>query len=347
MSWDEVLDQYGLLIEKKIEECFSEALNMAYAYHPFVAEVYDVLKGFVFRKGKRLASCSTLLTYKGYKGKMDDRILKACVGIELYRHCILVHDDLVDRDEFRRGERTIHKMFSSGHDERFGEGVAVFLGDLVYALAVEAILDSGFGEDRLAKVLTALSEAYREVNESQILDLLFERRDVDVDEWYVMASKRAASLFRVTMLTGAILGGASERDLEMLGEAAINIGYAFDIQDDMIDTYASADQYGRPPCRDLPLGKKPLHVVCTLSSPDRERSEALRRLLGKELSKEEVERAKSLIAESGGLEAAKEKSRSHAEKAKELIAKTHLNTETKEFFSSFISYIEESLEWYK
>jgi len=285
--------------------------------------------------------------YSGYRTEVDDRILKVCVGIELYRHCILIHDDLIDRDDFRRGERTVHKMFSERRDERFGEGIAVFLGGIVYALAIEAIMNSSFEEDKLAKVLHNLSKGYREVNESQILDMLFEDKDANVDEWYVMASKRAASLFKVTMLVGAILGGAPERDLRILKEAALNIGYAFDIQDDIIDTYATADQYGRPPCRDLTLGKKPLHVVYALSSQSREKSEALRRLLGKKLSAEEIELAKLMIKDSGGLEASKERSKAHAEKAKTLIAKTGLNEETKKFFDSFINYIEESLEWYK
>ena len=347
MSWEATLDHYGSLIEREIEEYFSEALSNAYDYHPFTAEVYRSLEEFVLRRGKRLASCSTLLTYSGYTNRIDDRILKVCVGVELYRHCILIHDDLVDRDELRRGEATVHKMFSDQCDERFGEGVAVFLGDMVYALAAKAILDSGFEEGKLAAVLKVLFEGYREVNESQILDLLFEHRDVSVEEWYAMASKRAASLFRVTMLAGVILGDAPKTDLELLKEAAVNIGCAFDIQDDIIDTYASPEQYGRPPCRDLALGKKPLHVVFALGSQNREKSEDLRRLLGKELTAEEIEQARLIIRESEGLKAAKARSKEHAERAKALIEKTKLNRETKEFFCSFINYIEESLEWYK
>jgi len=347
MSWEKILDQYSSIIEEKLGEYFSEVSDKAKFYHPFIGEVYGALREFVLRKGKRLASCSTLLTYMGYTNKIDDEILKVSIGIELYRHCILIHDDLIDRDDFRRGGRTVHKTFSERRDERFGEGVAVFLGDIVYAMAVEAIVNSGFEEDKLTTVSNVLAEGYREVNESQILDMLFEKKDVNIDEWYIMASKRAASLFKVTMLTGAILAGALERELRTLEEAALNVGYAFDIQDDIIDTYATADQYGRPPCGDLTLGKKPLHVVCALNSQNREKSEALSKLLGRRLNAEEIELARLIIKESGGLEAAKERSKAHAKKAKSLLADTRLNEETMEFFVSFIDYIEESIEWYK
>jgi geranylgeranyl pyrophosphate synthase len=143
------------------------------------------------------------------------------------------------------------------------------------------------------------------------------------------------------------LGGASDRDLKLLEDSAINIGYAFDIQDDIIDTYASEDQYGRPPCRDLALSKKPLHVIYALNSGDEARSRALRNLLGRKLNQHEIKQARRIIRESGGLEKAKRLSNKHAEKAKSLISKTTLSEETKEFFCSFIRYVEGSLEWYK
>ena len=348
MGWEETLEDYEVMIEEKLKEYFDEIRRDVRRYHPFIDDVYSNLEEYVLRGGKRLASCSTFLTYKGYTGKADDNILRVCVGIEIYRHCILVHDDLVDMDTFRRGGRTIHQTFMETYGRRFGDSVAVFLGNIAYSLASHAIIDSGFPEEKIVKSLLLLSDGYREVNESQILDLLFEYKNVDLDEWRIMASKRAASLFKVTMLTGAILSDAPEEDLKRLEEAAVNIGYAFDIQDDIIDTFADEKQYGRPPCRDIILGKKPLHVICALNSTDPEGSRALKALLGKKsLNLDDISLVRDLIRKSGGLEAAKTVSRRHAETAKRLIAQTNMRDDVKEFFSSLISYIEESLDWYK
>jgi geranylgeranyl pyrophosphate synthase len=338
-------------MEERLKKFLTKTVKEAEAYHPFIANVYSDLEEFVLRKGKRLASCSTLLTYKGYTGKVDDGILDVCVGIELYRHAILVHDDLVDMDNLRRGGSTLHKKFMKSYEPytpRFGEGTAIFAGNIAYSLALKSMLDSDFTEEKTNRVLLLLSEGYRQVNESQILDLLFEFRDVDINEWTVMARKRAASLFKVTMLAGAILAGAPEKDYQMLGEVAENMGYSFDIQDDIIDSFAPRNQYGRPPCLDIAKGKKPLHVIYALNSAERMKSEALRCLLGKlNLNRGEIELVRSIIRESGGLDAAKEKSRKHAEQAKALLTETSLSDEVKEFFKSFISYIEESLDWYK
>jgi len=351
MSWEKTLDHYGAVIEERLKKFLDKTVEEAADYHPFIETVYSDLEEFVFRKGKRLASCSTLLTYKGYTGKVDDRILNVCVGIELYRHAILVHDDIVDMDDQRRGGNTLHKKFTDSYNPyntRFGEADAIFTGNIAYALATRAIMNSGFPEETVNRVLLLLSEGYRAVNESQILDLLFEYKDVDVNEWRVMASKRAASLFKVTLLAGAILGDASEKDLSLLGEAAENMGYSFDIQDDIIDSFAPKDHYGRSPCLDISKNKKPLHVIYALNSEDQTKSEALKCLLGKEfLNMGEIELARKLLRESGGLDAAKQASRKHAEQAKAFITQTSLSDDVKEFFSSFIGYIEESLNWYK
>ncbi len=351
MSWEKTLDHYGAVIEERLKTFLDKTVEEAGDYHSFIENVYSDLEEFVLRKGKRLASCSTLLTYKGYTGTVDEKILNVCVGIELYRHSILVHDDIVDMDDQRRGESTLHKKFTDSYNPyntRFGEATAIFTGNIAYALATHAIMNSGFPETKVGRVLLLLSEGYRAVNESQILDLLFEHKDVDINEWRVMAGKRAASLFKVTMLTGAILGDAPEKELSLLEEAAENMGYSFDIQDDIIDSFAPKEEYGRSPCLDISKNKKPLHVIYALNSADQTKSEALKCLLGKQfLNMGEIELARTLLRESGGLDAAKQTSKKHAKQARALISQTSLTEDVKEFFNSFILYIEESLNWYK
>lgn len=348
MDWKRVLEEYGIMIEETVEKILLKTMKEVENYHPFVKDAYSCLKEFTLRKGKRLASCSTLVTYKGYADTVDEKILNVCAGIEIYRQSILVHDDLIDREEVRRGGRTIHRAFSGLFDERLGEGAAVFLGNIAYALVAQTIMGSGFSKEKVVETLLLLSKGYREVNESQMLDLLFEYRDVGVEEWRIMASKRAASLFKVTMVSGGLLGDAPREDLELLKEAAVNIGYAFDIQDDIIDTYASEEEYGRPPCGDIRLGKKPLHIVYAMKSPDEELRSFLKSLRGKvSLSRQEVEKARELVRRSNGLENAKKVSKGHAEEARRLIAETSMRREAKDFFSHIITYIENSLEWYR
>jgi len=351
MSWEKTLDTYDAIIDDRLKTFLDKATKEATSYHPFIGNVYGDIREFILRKGKRLASCSTLLTYKGYMGEIDEKILCVCIGIELYRHAILVHDDMVDLDDQRRGGNTMHKKFMnkySPYDNRFGDGTAVFAGNIAYALALRKIIDSGFPQKTINKVLRLTSEGYKDVNESQILDLLFEQKDVSVKEWEIMASKRAATLFKVTLLTGAILAGASEGDLQLLKKAAENMGYSFDIQDDIIDSFAKKEEYGRSTCLDISKNKKPLHIIYALKSENPKKAEALKCLLGKQfLSYGEKDLVRQLLKESGGLAAAKKSSKKYAQQARELITQTCLTEDVKEFFNSFIQYIEQSLDWYK
>ena len=342
MDYDDVLDDFGGIIEKDLTKQLDIAVKVAREYHPFMAEVYEAMREFVLRDGRRLASCSTLMVYQGYTGGIDNRIVRACTGLELYRHSILVHDDIVDVEDLRRGGETLHRIFGKPFGERFGAGTALFAGNILYALGLQAVLESGFESDEIAKVARLFSSEFRDVNDSQILDQLFEHRNPSAAEWNVMASKRASSLFRASLLTGAILARAPEKDIEKLAGAGEHIGFAFDIQDDIIDTFATKEQYGRDPCGDISKRKKPLHIVLAL-----ERDRRLAALLGKGPAGINVEEIQSLIRYSGALEAAKSVSREHAKKAERLVIQTGMSDAAKGFFVSFIRYVDESLEWYK
>jgi geranylgeranyl pyrophosphate synthase len=344
MVYTELLDSFGGIIENDLTKQLDELRKQASDYHPFLGNVYQAAEEFVLRGGRRLSSCTTLMVYKGYANQFNDGIIKASSGVELFRHSILVHDDIADIELQRRGGKTMHRIFEEGYDEHFGAGTALFVGNILYALAIKSVLESGFDHGKLIDAVNLFSSGFKDVNESQILDMLFEYKEPDADEWRTMASKRAASLFRTSMLTGSILAQAPERDCKILEEAAMHIGYAFDIQDDIIDTFASQEQYGREPCGDITKRKKPLHLILALK---KDRRLALIMEKGGALSKEDILSIQDLIRGCEALDEAKYISRDHARMAIDMISETNMNNEAKDFFASFIGYVAESLEWYK
>ena len=344
MDYTDVLDSYGAIIEEDLKSRLDEMVRDGQKYHPFLADVYDATREFVQRGGRRLSACSTLIVYQGFTGQIDERIVRVCSGIELYRHSILIHDDIVDAEEKRRGGDTLHKTIAREFDERFGVASAMFAGNILYAQAIECLMQSGFEQDKLVDAAKLLAAEFRAVNESQILDMLFEYKDPDVKEWEVMAGRRAASLFKASMLVGAILASATEKDREQLLIAARHIGFAFDIQDDIIDTFATQEQYGRVPCGDIGKRKKPLHVILALQKEKR-----LAEIMQEErcLNGAEIKYVQSLIRDCGALDEAKSFSREHADQAEKMIARTGLNQDAKDFFISFIRFVDQRLDWYK
>jgi geranylgeranyl pyrophosphate synthase len=344
MDYTQVLDRYGTIIESDLKEQFLGLAKESESYHPFISQVNRALEEFVLRRGRRLAACSTLMVYKGYAGNIDARVIKACSAVELYRHSILLHDDIVDAEMERRGGMTMHRSLGALYDERFGAGAAIFAGNILFALAIKSLLQSGFSPDKLVAAARLVSSEFKDVNESQIIDLLFEYKVPEVEEWEMMAGKRAASLFKASMLTGGMLARAPERDLSLLAEAARHIGYAFDIQDDIIDTYASREQYGRDPCGDIAKRKKPLHITLALKKDGRM---AMTMDSGREITGDGIREIQEIIRDCGALDEAKSISREHAKQAEDLISMTMMNQESKDFFVSFIRYVDESLDWYK
>jgi geranylgeranyl pyrophosphate synthase len=344
MDYTKLLDSYGSVIESDLKEQFAGLMKEGKSYHPFIADTYEAVEEFVLRGGRRLSACSTLMVYKGYTNKIDEAIVKISSGIELYRHSILVHDDIADDETMRRSGRTLHEIFADGRDAHFGTGSAIFAGNILYSLAIKSVLNSGFDHGQLAKVLDLISSDYRDINESQMLDLLFEYKEPSTTEWQVMAGKRAASLFRTSLLAGAVPAQAPVKDMGILEDAARHIGYAFDIQDDIIDTFASKEQYGRDPCGDITKRKKPLHIIIAL-----ERDRHLRSIMEgeDELNASKIREIQEIVRSSGALDAAKSTSREHAKEAERLIAMTSMNEEAKDFFISFIKYVDESLDWYR
>ncbi len=344
MDYTDVLDRYGTIIEEDLKRRLDEMVIDGQKYHPFLGDVYDATCEFVLRGGRRLSACSTLIVYQGFAGNIDERIVRVCSAIELYRHSILIHDDIVDEEDRRRGAETLHKTIAKGFDERFGVASAMFAGNILYALAIECLLKSGFEQNKIVDATKLLATEFQAVNESQILDMLFEYKEPDVKEWEVMAARRAASLFKASMLVGGVLASASKKDLELLLEVARHIGFAFDIQDDIIDTFATEEQYGRVPCGDIGKRKKPLHVILALQ---KEKRLAAIMQEGRILEGAEIEYVQNLIRECGALDEAKSISREHAGKAEEMILKTGLNQDAKDFFISFIRFVDDSLDWYK
>jgi len=338
------LDRFSSIIEEDLRKQLKKRVKDEEQYHPFAGKVLRSLEEYLLRQGRRIASSSTLIVYNGYTSQIDDRIIRVGSGIELYRHSILVHDDIADAEMFRRGGKTLHKLFEEGYDEHFGIGTAIFAGNMLYSFSLETMLQSGFDGDKLKDVVDLLASGYKDVNESQVLDLLFEYKTPTVEEWSAMASKRAASLFKTSMLTGAILASAPKRDLTLLKDASRHIGYAFDIQDDIIDTFAQKEEYGREPGGDLLKRKKPLHIILAM-----QKDPSISSLIegGTDVAELDILRIRELIRDCGALDEAKSISRKHAKEAKELISLTEMDHDTKGSLIALINYVEGSLDWYK
>jgi len=223
--------------------------------------------GHIIVGGKRLRPIMVLASCEAAGGEIK-KAVGGGVGIELIHTFSLVHDDIMDRSEERRGRKCVHV--------EFGTSTAILAGDLLEAIGLELM-----GRDGLSEKGTELT---KRICEGQKMDIDFESKEIKDEEYFRMIELKTAYTFKCAAEVGAILGGGEESVVEKLGVYGMNFGMAFQIGDDIADTFSSGSS------DDLEAGKKTMPVVSGWSFED-----ALTK--GDDLMKRYSERALDSISE--------------------------------------------------
>ena len=298
-------------------------------------ELYEASAHLLKAGGKRLRPILLLAVAKGY-GLEEFKAMPAAAAIELLHNFTLVHDDIMDRDVFRRNVPTVHSIW--------GEALAILAGDLLFSKAFEALLmleDRGINHELVVKAAKKLSWASITVAEGQALDMEFEKRsDVTEEEYFIMIEKKTAALFKTAAEIGAIIAGANEEEVYNIGEYARHMGIAFQIKDDILGIIADESKLGKPILSDIREGKRTILVIYTLSKLTDEEKKKFLSILGNRNAKiEELRYAAQLIKDSGAIEYAESKAKTYVNKSIEYLSRTNIMKEVYEMLRELAEYI--------
>lgn len=189
-------------------------------------------------------------------GKFEDA-MNASAALEMLHNFTLVHDDIMDNADSRRGRETVHKKWNSS--------VAILTGDQLIGLAYSYL--SKTNSIRLDEITDIFTNGIIEVCEGQSYDKEFEaRKDVTLDEYMMMIRKKTAKMLETSAAIGAIIGNADDVELNNIKNYAMNIGLAFQIQDDLLDVVADENEFGKKIGGDLVEGKKTFLLLKALES---------------------------------------------------------------------------------
>lgn len=263
---------------------FLEKIKTDYKLHLVDPILYESIREFSLREGKRLRPILLALSYKGYRkdsSRMSPSIYYASTCIELLHNFMLIHDDIIDRSDLRRGKPTLHKLLARSvppnpDKDRLGGDLAIVAGDIVYALAIDAFLS--INEDLARKeralkyfiqtaVFTAMGEFADTLDGVRKVNMISEK---DVFLNYTL--KTARYTFDCPLVVGAILAGADNKDIRSLSELGLLVGQAFQVQDDVIGIFDSEKNIGKSILSDLAESKKTLlvcHAYRTLKGAER------------------------------------------------------------------------------
>lgn len=219
--------------------------------------------------GKRLRPVMVLMACELFGGN-PDTAMSAAIGIEVFHNFTLLHDDIMDHASLRRNMQTVHKRYSTN--------VAILSGDAMSNLSYLYLLKTQ--SPSLNEILTLFSQTAMQVCEGQQYDMDFETSmAVSIDDYMEMIRLKTAVLIACSLKTGALIGNAPAREATCLYHFGINLGLAFQLQDDLLDIYANQDKFGKKIGGDIIANKKTFLLLKSLELANPEQKNELIRWL--------------------------------------------------------------------
>lgn len=242
------------------------------------ATLYEPVKYVLSMGGKRVRPTLMLLAYNLYKDDPDSILMQA-IALETYHNYTLLHDDLMDNADLRRGHETVHK--------RWNDNQAILSGDSMLVLAYQRMAEGL--TDKLKPVLDTFTETALEIGEGQQYDMDFETRtDVSEDEYIEMIRLKTSVLLACALKIGAILADAPAADQENLYRFGERIGLAFQLQDDYLDVYGDTKVFGKQIGGDIVSNKKTYMLINAFNRADEtQRKELMQWITAKDFDREE------------------------------------------------------------
>jgi geranylgeranyl diphosphate synthase type I len=339
-------------IRKKIDEQLKIffindelALNLAKSNH----SLYRDLKKFALSKGKRIRPALCVLAYEGLVTRKSKDIYKTAVSFELLHDFFLIHDDIIDRSDLRRGAPSIHKALAKNikHSSSAGPNgsdLAIISGDILFSLALKAFLSSeaysknslkAFGEFIKCSFYTELGE-YIEILES-IKDITQVKKE---DIYKIYKLKTARYTFSYPLSIGAELALAPNKTTKGLFDYGISVGIAFQIRDDILGLFANEEKSGKSSLSDLNEAKKTLLAWKAFQAACPKDKKTIKALFNKtQINKQDLCTMRSIVEKTGSLSYAKKEINRYYLKSQKILVALKMKKKQKNELNLFTKYI--------
>ena len=234
----------------------NEILKLDWKREPY--GLYEPIEYTLAAGGKRVRPQLAMIASQLFGGK-DEEVLPAALALEVFHNFTLLHDDVMDKADVRRGRPTVHV--------KWNENTAILSGDQMLIEAYKLL--SGVPADKLPRVLQLFNKMATEICEGQQYDVDFESQEhVAIEEYLKMIRLKTAVLLATALKMGSYIAGASTEQQDMLYEFGINIGLAFQIQDDILDVWGNPETFGKAVGGDISCNKKTFVALTAMQLAD-------------------------------------------------------------------------------
>ncbi len=349
MAFDKMKGFFAEWVPKIDEELYSILEEKVAAQEdPFNKRVVEDIYRFAKAGGKRVRPTLVVAGYLGAGGEEVNKAMKASIAYELLHVYLLIQDDVMDRDELRRGQPTVWKSFMDHYvngpvGRHEAEALAMIAGDLAETYATEALIRAGFDAETTVWAVKEIHEITERTGYGQTLDVSLEMLPIeDVREEDVLRVhelKTAKYTVEGPLHLGAKLARASEEIFTAYSAYAIPVGIAFQLQDDIIGVFGDEKKTGKPVGSDIREGKRTLLIVKAYENATEAQRKIIRAVLGREsATPEEIDMVKEIIVETGSLDYSREMMERLVQEGVDAIQKSRVRDDIKEFLTEMAEY---------
>ena len=344
------LTWYKSQLEPFLDAYFDAKIDEASKIHPEAVVLSEGVRRFIKNGGKRVRPAFTYAAYVASGGRSLEAILYASAALEVLHAWALIHDDIIDNADLRRGKPSVHKVFEDFHRKRgfrgstedFGVHVAILVGDLAFAYADELLNTAPFPAQRIRRAKEYYDLMKKQVIFGEYLDVVapLKKQITERDLLTILEYKTAKYTIERPMHIGAALAGAEEDTLRGFSSYAIPLGQAFQIQDDIMGTFSNEAKIGKPVDSDIKEGKRTLLTLKAYEHSTRADKKLLDAVLGDQSASEaDIEAVRQIIRSSGALEYSQELALKLIKKAKGAISQGKLVEEGREYLLQAADYL--------
>jgi geranylgeranyl diphosphate synthase type I len=297
-------------VQRRLDAFVDEQAALLVDESPQLLQLADAARDLL-RGGKRLRAAFCYWGFRGAGGPDGDEIVAAAAALELLHASALVHDDVMDDSDTRRGQPAVHRRFAKVHadagwhgsPERFGQAAAILLGDLALGWSAELFVRSGLPAPALLRGQPVFDLMRTQLMGGQYLDVLEQAHGAGTVEsaTTVITYKSAKYSVEHPLLVGASLAGAGDDVLAAFSSYGLPLGLAFQLRDDVLGVFGDPGRTGKPAGDDLREGKRTVLVATALAAASPVQAEVLGRLGDPDLTADDLDRMRRVIVDTGAL----------------------------------------------
>lgn len=331
-------------IEKKLV-IFAADIEKNYGLNGISPFLFKNIKNFLLRNGKRIRPILFVIGYLGFSKKRAGGLYTSALSMELLHDFMLVHDDIIDKSDTRRGKPSMHKQLnnylSKYKNAKFnGQDLSIVVGDVMYAMGLDAFLEIKENKGRKEEALKQLIKAALYTGSGEFIELLYGIKEISKlkkqDIYKIYDYKTAYYTFASPLSIGAILAGAGQNEVKKLIQYGIFLGRAFQIKDDLQGIFSEESEIGKSNLTDLREAKKTILIWYAYThSNKKDKSDITKILTKNKTNRNDLLKMRRIIFSSGALDYAKQEILNSTAAAQKSIGSSRIKARYKSYLNEY------------